>query len=317
MNHKFLLTTLICGITFSMGQSQTTNGNVITDLHQTANTKFIEVDGISYAYREFGKKSGIPVVLLQHFTGTMDNWDPAITNGLAEYFPVVLFDNKGIGASAGQTPTTIEAMAKDAVSFIKGLGFKKVNLLGFSMGGFISQRIVFDEPMLINKLMLVGTGPKGGEGIAEITKPLTASASMDPDDQKLYLFYESSSTSRALGKESLKRINRRLVNRDPDASLPAIQAQLQSILQWAESDSTALNQLKKINHPVLVINGSDDIVVPTINSYVLFQHLPNSKLSLYPDSGHGSLFQFPELFLTEAISFLQAGIVDSQNIRKQ
>ncbi len=317
MKHKFLLTTLICGITFSMVQSQSTYRKVVTDLHQITTTKFIKVDGVSYAYRAFGKKSGIPVVLLQHFAGTMDNWDPAITNGLAEYFPVVLFDNKGIGASSGQTPSTIEAMAKDAIAFIKAIGFKKVNLLGFSMGGFISQQIALDEPTLINKLMLVGTGPKGGEGIAEIIKPLTASASMSPDEQKLYLFYEPTSTSRALGKESLKRVNKRIINRDPDASLLATQAQLKSILQWAESDSAALHQLKKIHHPVLVINGSNDIVVPTINSYVLFQHLPNTKLSLYPDSGHGSLFQYPELFLTEAISFLQAGITNRQNINKQ
>ncbi len=303
MKHKFFLTTLICGITFSMVQSQSTNGKVITDLHQTAVTKFIEVDGASYAYRMFGKKSGIPVILLQHFTGTMDNWDPAITNGLAEYFTVVLFDNKGIGASGGQTPSTIEAMAKDAISFIKILGVKKVNLLGFSMGGFISQQIAFDEPTLINKLILVGTGPKGGEGIAEIIKPLTASASMSKDEQKLYLFYETTSTSQALGKEALQRINKRIEHRDPDTKLPSIQAQLQSIMQWAESDPASHHQLKNIHHPVLVINGSNDIVVPTINSYVLFQHLPNAKLSLYPDSGHGSLFQYPELFLTEAIPF--------------
>lgn len=293
-----------------MGQDQSPNGRVIPGLHQSATTKFIEVDGASYAYRLFGKKSGIPIVLLQHFTGTMDNWDPAITDGLAEYFPVVLFDNKGIGASSGETPSTIEAMAKDAISFIKALGFKKVNLLGFSMGGFISQQIVFDEPTLINKLLLVGTGPRGGEGIGEITKPLIASASMSKDEQKLYMFYETTSASQALGKEALERINKRIEHRDPDASQPAIQAQLQSIMQWAESDSTALHQLKNIHQPVLVINGSNDIVVPTINSYLLFQHLPNAKLSLYPDSGHGSLFQYPELFLTEVIAFLKEGVVN-------
>jgi pimeloyl-ACP methyl ester carboxylesterase len=305
MKRKFFLTTLVSGLTFSMGLSQSPKGRLTPDLHQTALTRFIEVDGVSYAYRAFGKKTGIPVVLLQHFTGTMDNWDPAVTNGLAEYFPVVLFDNKGIAASGGQTPFTIEEMAKDAVGFIKAMGFKKVNLLGFSMGGFISQQIALDEPALVNKLMLVGTGPKGGQGIADVKNPLSASASMTRDQQKLYLFYESTSTSQALGKGALERINKRSANRDPDASESAIQAQLQSIMNWGDADPAALKQLKNIYHPVLVINGSNDIVVPTINSYVLFQHLPNAKLSLYPDSGHGALFQYPGLFLREAILFLK------------
>lgn len=297
-----------------MKQTQLTNGKIITDFHQSATTRFIEADGTTYAYRMFGRESGIPIVLLQHFTGTMDNWDPAITNGLAEYFPVVLFDNKGIGASNGQTPVSIEEMAKDAISFIKALDYKKVNLLGFSMGGFISQQIVFDEPTLVDKLMLVGTGPKGGEGIAEIVKPLTDSAAMSPDDQKLYMFYETTSSSQSLGKVALERINKRKENRDPNTSLPAIQAQLQSLLKWGEPDAEALFKLKGIHQPVLVINGSNDIVVPTINSYVLFQHLPNAKLSLYPDSGHGSLFQYPELFLSEAIPYLQLGITNRQDI---
>jgi len=273
--------------------------------HHTAPNQFIEAGGTRYTYRIFGKKAGLPLVLLQHFTGTLDNWDPKITDGLAKHFRVILFDNKGIGASGGETPDTIRAMAGDAVCFIQALGIKKVNLLGFSMGGFVAQQIILNAPDLVNKLILAGTGPKGSKDIAGIVKPLTESASMSPDEQKLFLFYGSTSTSRILGQKSLARINKRTVNRDQDTSPDAIEAQLKSILSWAEPDADYLGLLKQIKQQVFVVNGSNDIVVPTINSYVLFQNLPNARLSLYPDSGHGSIFQFPALFLSEAVPFLK------------
>jgi pimeloyl-ACP methyl ester carboxylesterase len=283
-----------------------TNHKPVKDLHETAITKFIEVHGTPFAYRIFGKKEGIPLILLQHFTGTMDNWDPAITNGLSKEFQVVLFDNKGIGATGGQTPDNIEAMARDAISFIKAVGFAKVNLLGFSMGGFVAQQITLDDPALVNKLILAGTGPKGGEGLANSEKALAATAGMSAEDQKLYFFYESTATSRALGRDSLARINQRAVNRDPDTAIPAIQAQLKAILGWALPDAGSLDRLHQICQPVLIVNGSNDIICPTINSYIMFQQLPDAILSLYPDSGHGSIFQYPELFLAAAFAFLNS-----------
>ncbi|TKC62226.1 alpha/beta hydrolase [Pedobacter hiemivivus] len=274
--------------------------------HQTAVTKFIEASGNKYAYRSFGRKKGIPIVLFQHFTGTMDNWDPTLTNGLAKYFHVILFDNKGIGGSGGQTPDNIEAMAKDAISFINALGYEKINILGFSMGGFIAQQIVFKEPKLVNKLILAGTSHKGGENLTVLVKDLEESANMSPDEQKLFMFYSPSQTSQASGQQSLKRINRRQIDRDPDTKLASIQSQLKSILGWAMTDENSITQLKKIKQPVLVVNGNNDIVVPTINSYILFQNIPNAKLSLYPDSGHGAIFEYADLFLAEAIPFLKA-----------
>ena len=277
----------------------------VVDLHHVTGTEFIDVNGTRYAYRSFGTEDTIPLILLQHFTGTMDDWDPMVTNGFAKHFPVVLFDNKGIGASSGQTPNTIESMAKDTISFIKAMGFNKVNLLGFSMGGFIAQQITLYEPGLVNKIILAGTGPRGGEGIAEITTPLTVSASMHPIEQKLYMFYGPTSSSQKSGTESQARINKRTVNRAPNTSGPSIQAQLASILQWAKTDSTFSKQLKQLGHPILIVNGSNDIVVPTVNSYAMFNYFDNARLSLYPDSGHGSIFQFPELFLAEAIPFLK------------
>ncbi len=302
---RFLLTKLIAHC-FFMDQNQSTNGKVTIDLHQTASTKFIKTGGVKYAYRVFGKKSRIPIVLLQHFTGTMDNWDPAVTNGLARYFQVILFDNKGIGASGGKTQETIKEMAKDTIAFIKAIGFSKVNLLGFSMGGFIAQQVALDKPLLINKIILAGTGAKGSVDIAGLVNPLSESAAMSADEQKLFLFYESTSKSRASGQQSLDRIHERTINRDPDTVAASVQSQLKSILAWAQPDAEALNKLKQISQAVLVVNGSNDIIVPTINSYILFQHLPNAKLILYPDSGHGSIFQYQEMFLLEVISFLKA-----------
>lgn len=302
MKRIFLTVAIFCSFFYSSIYGQ---GRKTVDFHKTAPTKFIDVNGTKYAYRTFGNKTGMPLIFLQHFTGTMDNWDPMVTNGFAKDFQVILFDNKGIGSSTGETPLTIEAMSTDAISFIKALGLKKVNLLGFSMGGFIAQQMILDESTLIDKVILAGTGPKGGQGIADIVKPLTNVANMNPNDQKLYLFYTTTPYSRALGEQAQLRINGRTENRDPDTKLPSIQAQLQAILNWGASDSTALNKLAAIKQRVLVINGSNDIVVPTINSYTLFQNISNAKLSLYPDSGHGSIFQYPNLFLTEAISFLK------------
>jgi len=277
----------------------------IVDFHQTAVTKFIEANGNRYAYRVLGNHAGIPLIFLQHFTGTMDNWDPAVSNGLAQHFKVILFDNRGVSASGGKTPTTIAEMAKDAEDFIKAMGFQKVNILGFSMGGFIAQQIVLDQPQLVNKLILAGTGPKGGDGILNIVKPLTEASKMAPDEQKLYLFYSSSNTSKESGKSALTRIQQRKADRDPEATGESITAQLTAILDWAQPDPNALTQLKTITQPVLIVNGNNDIVVPTINSYILFQNIPNAKLSLYPDSNHGAIFQYHELFVAEATKFFE------------
>jgi pimeloyl-ACP methyl ester carboxylesterase len=286
--------------------AQTKSKLTITDYHQTAQTKFIEANGTRYAYRVLGNQTGIPVVMFQHFTGTMDNWDPAITNGLAQHFKVILFDNKGTGASDGKTPDNIADMAKDAEDFITALGFKKVNLFGFSMGGFITQQIALDRPQLVNKMILAGTGPKGGEGITEITKPLTEAGKMGSDEEvKLFLFYTKTDHSREMGKSSLAKIYKRKVNRDTECSNSSIMAQLGAILAWAKPDPELKSRLAAISQPVLVVNGNDDIMVPTVNSYIMFQNIPNAKLSLYPDAGHGSIFQYSGQFLAEAIPFFK------------
>jgi pimeloyl-ACP methyl ester carboxylesterase len=280
------------------------------DAHQRAATRFVDVHGTRFAYRTLGGSSGTPLILLQHFTGTLDNWDPAVTSGLAASVPVVLFDNRGIGASQGQTPDNIDAMAADTIAFIEAMGYAKVNILGYSMGGFIAQQVARSAPALVDKLILAGTAPQGGEGVGDIVKVLGNAASMNPDDQKLYLFYTATPASRALGARSLERIHQRREQRDPDTAKPAVQAQLKSILAWAQPDAQANTRLHEIKQPVLVVNGSNDIVVPTINSYTLFRHLPNARLSLYPDSGHGAIFQYPSQFVREASQFL-TGVPDA------
>jgi pimeloyl-ACP methyl ester carboxylesterase len=288
-----------------------TNGqHASTARHHTAVTQFIDAGGTHFAYRRFGQSEGIPLLLLQHFTGTMDNWDPQVTDGLAEHFPVVLFDNKGIGATLGETPDNIEAMAQDALSFVKALGLTKVNLLGFSMGGFIAQQIALDAPDLVHKIILAGTGPKGGEGLASSEAALYATVGMSPTEQKLYFFYKPTVTSRALGLQSLDRINTRTVDRDPETSLQGIQSQLKAIIGWSRPDGTVFEKLSRIKQPVLVVNGSDDIICPTVNSILLFQYLSNARLSLYPDAAHGSIFQYPAAFLTEAVRFFKKNLTE-------
>jgi pimeloyl-ACP methyl ester carboxylesterase len=304
MKKTVATTALMLGL-MSLTAVQAQSRNKMTNEHQTAATQFVEAGGTKYAYRILGNQEGIPLIMLQHFTGTMDDWDPAVTNGLAQQFKIVLFDNKGVSASEGQTPDNIAEMARNTIEFIKALGYTKVNLLGFSMGGFIAQQIALDEPQLVNRIILAGTGQKGGEGITDIVKPLTASGAMTPDEQKLYLFYAPSESSRELGRQSLARIHSRMVNRDPQATNETITAQLHAIIGWGQADQLALDQLKNIMQPVLIVNGNNDIVVPTINSYTLFQNLPNAKLSLFQDANHGAIFQFHEQFLMEAIFFLK------------
>jgi pimeloyl-ACP methyl ester carboxylesterase len=276
-----------------------------TDLHQTAKTKFIDVNGTRFAYRVLGNKPGIPLVLLQGSFFNMDEWDPKITNGLAKYYKVIIFDNKGVGATNGKTPTTIEEMASDAVSFIKALGYNKVNILGFSMGGFQAQQIALEEPQLINKFILTGTGPKGSEGLSGLLDHLNEVSKKSPDDQLLYLLFTQSSQSQSAGKQFLARIHKRTVNRDIESTNESNGSQVAAVLGWSKPNTDAFEQLKTITQPGLIFDGRYDLLVPSVNAFNLFQNMPNATLCLFPDSGHGAIFQNPDLFLAQAIPFLK------------
>ena len=272
--------------------------------HETVPTTFINVKATKFAYRAFGKNEGIPIIFLQHFTGTMDNWDPAVTNELAKEHPVILFDNKGVGSSGGKTPESVAEMANDALDFIKALGFEMVDLLGFSLGGFIAQNLAERYPELIRKVILAGTGPKGSEGITELLTVINAGMVDGPDKALRNLFFTKSISGRGAGEEFLQRLQSRKADRDIPASDATVNAQAKAIITYGYETDTAYQQLRNIKQPVLIVNGTEDLIVPSVNSFTLSKYLINSKLILWGDSGHGGLFQYYQDFVDEVEAFL-------------
>jgi pimeloyl-ACP methyl ester carboxylesterase len=277
---------------------------VNTDYHQTATTKFIEAGNVKFAYRELGDNTGIPVVMISPLGGSMDDWDPAITNGLAAHYKVIIFDIPGVGASSGTTPTNIADMAKAGVSFIKALGLQKVNLLGFSMGSFISQQIVLTEPALVNKIILTGTGPKGAVGLSNLPNLLAASANLSPEESFLKFGFTSSVASINAGKLSYERIHKRTEDRDAPVSQESAGAEVQAVLGWAQPAPDALNELKSIVQPVLIAQGKEDVPVPVENAVNMSESIPNVRLIVYPDAAHAAIFQNSDQFVQAAIVFL-------------
>jgi pimeloyl-ACP methyl ester carboxylesterase len=277
--------------------------------HQTAPTRFVEANGIRFAYRRFGKSGGVPLVFNQHFTGTMDHWDPAVTDGLARDREVILFNNAGVSSSSGEVPTTFEKMGGNAVAFIKALGLTKVDVLGFSIGGFVAQEIALQAPDLVEHLVLVGTGPRGGEAMATLTpeaQKIFGATYDDPDHLWLHVHFTHSGKSQAAGREFLKRFRLRSENRDPEVNGKVAPAQIEAIGKWGAPQQMPFEYLKSIRQPTLVVNGGNDVIIYSVNSFILQQHLPNAQLILYPDANHGSQYQYPELFVRHVSMFLSA-----------
>jgi len=274
--------------------------------HETVPTSFIDVKGTKFAYRSFGQPEGIPIVFLQHFTGTLDNWDPALTNELAKTYPVILFDNKGVGSSEGETPATVAEMANDAYDLINALGFKKVYLLGFSLGGFIAQDLAERYPELVSKVILAGTGPKGSEGITEIVNVVTAGMSDGPAKVLRNVFFTKTDKGVEAGEQFLERLQLRKEDRDKPTTGATVNAQATAIITYGYEKDPEYKQLRNIKQPVLVVNGTNDLIVPSVNSFMLSQHLVNSKLILWSDSGHGALFQYSQDLVKETNAFLAA-----------
>jgi pimeloyl-ACP methyl ester carboxylesterase len=263
--------------------------------------------GIRFAYRRFGKNQGVPLVFFQHFTGTMDNWDPAVTDGLARDREVILFNNAGISSSAGETPNTIAEMARHAAAFIDALGLEQIDLLGFSLGGFVAQQLTLDRPKHVRRLVLVGTGPRSGEGMATLTpeaKAIFGKTYAVPDELWLEVFFSPTETSQAAGQAFLQRLRARKEHRDPPINEKVVPTQIAAVEEWGAPRKDPYAYLKKIKQPVLVINGSNDVIVYTVNSFILQRNLPNAQLIIYPDSNHGSQYQFPELFVEHVKLFL-------------
>jgi len=271
-----------------------------------APTKTVDVGGTKFAYRELGPDSGVPVIFLNHLAAELDRWDPRVVDGIAARRRVIVFDNRGIGASEGTTPNTVAAMARDAVAFIRALGLRQVDLLGFSLGGFISQVIALEEPELVRKIILAGTGPAGGVGIDQVTRITILDmikAALTLRHPEYYLFFTRTRNGRAAARDFLKRLHERTVNRDKPVSLSAFFAQLKAIHSWGRQ---APDDLSRIPHPVLVANGDQDRMVPSNNSADLARRLPNAELVLYDDAGHGGIFQYHKVFVPKALAFLEA-----------
>jgi pimeloyl-ACP methyl ester carboxylesterase len=273
--------------------------------HNTVVTQYIEADGVRFAYRRFGKPGGPPLVFTQHFRGSMDNFDPAITDPLAELNEIVLFDNRGVANTNGTARETVDDMAADAVTFVKALGLRDIALLGHSMGGEVAQMMVLQEPELVRSLILVGTGPRGGEGMPmqPSTAKLFGLTYERQDEMWLPIMFGSSESSQAAGRAWLERIRAR-TDRDADVSVETQLAHRKAANLWAVRNPDGFAYLKEIACPTLVVNGSDDIVIATVNSYILQQNIPNAKLVLYPDSNHGSQYEFHEDFVAEVRLFL-------------
>jgi len=275
--------------------------------HQTAPTQFVEANGIRFAYRRFGKAGGAPLVFNMHFIGTMDHWDPAVTDGIARDREVILFDNAGISSSSGEVPTSVEQMAEDAASFVKALGPAEIDMLGFSLGGLVAQTMAIAEPKLVRRVVLVGTGPRGGEGMATLTpeaQQIFSGAYENPDGLWLRVHFTPSERSQAAGRAFLRRVHRRVEDRDPDVNEAVAPAQIEAIGRWGAPRADAFAYLRAITQPTLVINGGNDVIIYTVNSFILQQNLPNAQLILYPDSNHGSQFQYPSLFVADVARFL-------------
>ncbi|MFD8001673.1 alpha/beta fold hydrolase [Streptomyces mirabilis] len=287
-----------------MNDSQEVRGGVVTS-YKNAPTRTIIAGGVSFAYRELGPQSGVPVVFLTHLAAVLDNWDPRVVDGIAAKRRVITFDNRGVGASSGSTPRTIQAMAKDAVTFIRALGFEYVDLHGFSMGGMIAQVIAQTDPDLVRKLILTGTGPAGGEGIKNVSRLShldTVRGLFTFQDPKQFLFFTRTANGRRAGKEFLARLKERTHDRDKAISLRSYGAQLKAIHRWGLERR---QDLSVIYQPVLVANGESDRMVPTQNSVDLARRVPNGELMLYPDAGHGGIFQFHRQFVETALEFLE------------
>jgi pimeloyl-ACP methyl ester carboxylesterase len=280
-----------------------------TFTHQTAPTQFVEANGIRFAYRRFGEGGAAPLIFNMHFMGTMDHWDPAVTDGFAKEREVILFDNAGVSSSAADVPGSFAEMGANAIGFIKALGLKQADVLGFSIGGLVAQEITLQAPDLVRRLVLVGTGPRSGDGMDTGTvegKQIFGTIYEHPDDLWLRVHFTPSEASQAAGRKFLKRFRLRTGDRDPEMTETAVLAQRAAIARWGAKREGAWNYLKEIKQPTLIVSGRNDVIIYTINSYILQQNLPNAELIIYPDSAHGPLYQYPELFVRDVSIFLSA-----------
>ncbi|NEA66404.1 alpha/beta hydrolase [Streptomyces sp. SID12488] len=286
-----------------MSSTDTPNEAVITS-YAKAPARTVSAGGVTYAYRELGPKGGIPVVFFVHLAATLDNWDPRIIDPVAKGRHVIAFDNRGVGASTGQVPDSVEAMADDAYTFVKALGFDKIDVFSFSLGGMVAQALVVKHPELVRKLVLTGTGPKGGKDmdkVARVTYWDILRATLTRSDPKEFLFFNRNATGKPAARAFVNRLKERTVDRDADIKTKAFQTQLKAIKKWGRSTP---DNLSTITQPTLIANGDNDRMVPSVLSEDLHRRIKGSELIIYPDSGHGGIFQYHQEFAPVAVEFL-------------
>ncbi len=272
---------------------------------ETAPTQFINVRDIQLAYRRFGKRGGIPLLLLNYFSANMDDWDPKITNGLAVEHDVIIFDYPGVGSSSGKTPSTVEGLAKYTLAFCQALDLNRINVVGFSLGGMVVQQLSAEHPELLNRIILMGTGPRGGEGMT--FNELSVDEIEDPEKLLMAAFFTSSEQGVTAGRAYIKRVKLRTKDRDEPVSKEGGIAELTAIREWGKIPATdRFAMLPKIQHPTLVVHGTKDVVVMPINAFLLAQHIPNAQLIMYPDASHGAQSQYAEIFLEHVRIFLNS-----------
>jgi pimeloyl-ACP methyl ester carboxylesterase len=289
-----------------IGARRAEKSNIMSSTSKDTATLTVAVDGTPFAYREVGPASGVPVVFLHHFTAVLDDWDPAVVDGIAAERRVILVDLRGVGGSGGTTPDNVEAMAADAIAFLEALGLHTVDLLGFSLGGMIAQVIAEQRPDLVRRVILAGTAPAGDHGPAAtgaVLQSAVEKAGAQGKHPKHFLFFSPTASSQAAADAFLARLDERTADRDAPVSNETIGAQLTALAKWEQGTSPV--GLTNVDKPVLVVNGDDDTMLPTISSFHLAQLLPDVQLSVYPDSGHGGIFQHHDVFVAQALGFLR------------
>ncbi|QDQ95397.1 alpha/beta hydrolase [Rhodococcus sp. WB9] len=281
-----------------------TNNDAVVTSYAKAPARTVTAGGITYAYRELGPTGGIPVIFFVHLAATLDNWDPRIIDPIAKDHHVIAFDNRGVGGSTGAVPDSIEMMAADAVTFIKALGFAKVDIFSFSLGAMVAQALVLKHPELVRKLILTGTGPAGGKDIDKVARTTyydMLRATLTRSDPKEFLFFNRNAAGKRAARAFVERLEERTVDRDAPIKIKAFQTQLKAIKKWGRSTPT---DLSRITQPTLIANGDNDRMVPSTLSEDLHRRIKGSELVIYPDSGHGGIFQFHDEFVPVAVEFL-------------
>jgi pimeloyl-ACP methyl ester carboxylesterase len=287
-----------------MNTSKNQNKPVITS-YVEAPTHTVTANGVNFVYRELGPKGGIPVVFFVHLAATLDYWDPQIVDAIAKDRHVITFDQRGVGASGGEVPDSIEAMADDAYSFLKALGFDKIDVFSFSLGGFIAQTLVIKHPDLVRKLVLTGTGPKGGKDIHKVVGTTyldVLKGTLTRSDPREFLFFNRDATGKRAAKAYVERTTgSRTDVRDAPMKVKGFRTQLKAIRDYGRS---APHDLSKVTQPTLIANGDNDRMVPSVLSEDMHRRIKDSELIIYKDSGHGGIFQHHQQFAPIAAEFL-------------